>query len=311
MGFFSGVTKTLFGGSDSTQSSQSKSGFSLLPSEIQNTYKTYATGLNDAFANGAANGMFTPLAQTQYEDNALNILDRGITPTAETLSQDINMQMNPFNEHVIDGINREAAGDYSILKGALNEAGQFGSNRQILGANDIENTRLNMIGRFKQDQYNQALNNSLTTLADSRARDVGLNFGAGEFLRNLDLQTKQAPINALSTFGNLITSLPQSGGSESTGMAKSSQRKGSMDAAAGAAMAMAMSDKRLKENIEYYDTNNGYRRYKFNYKWASTKFIGVIAQEIIQQKPDAVYKRGGYYGVDYSKLGFEMEIAND
>lgn len=314
MGFFSGITKSLFGGSESSGSSNTQSGFALLPPEIQKAYTDYANQITGQFKGGASEDMFTPLSQTPYETNALNIINRGTTPDATQLNSDITMQMNPFNDYVINGINEQAAGDYSVLKGALNEAGQFGSNRQMLGANDIENTRLNLIGQFKQDQYNQALNNSLTTLADSRARDAGLGFTAGEFLRGMDTQTKQAPINALTSYGQLLGVLPTSGGSTSTENRSTSESNGMFKDAASlgssiAGIASLFSDKRLKENIVYYDTKNGYKRYKFNYKWDNTPLIGVIAQEIAEVKPEAIFMKGGYYGVDYAQLGFPMEVA--
>lgn len=299
MGFFSGLTKTLFGGSDSESSSTS--GFANLPPQIQKVWKNYANQLTGQFPAGGNADMFTPLPQTDYETNALNLIKRGLTPTEDSLRSDIAMQMNPFDDYVVNDINRQAAGDYSVFKDALNEAGQFGSNRQMLGANDIENTRLNMIGRFKQDQYNKALGNSLTTLADRRAQDVGLNLSAGEFLRGLDTATKQAPIDRLTTFGKLLGVLPTDGGTTSN--SSSSSQNGIFESIP------LFSDRRLKENIVYHDTVNGYRRYKFNYKWDTTTLIGVIAQEIAEVKPQAVFKKGGFYGVDYSQLGFDMEIA--
>ena len=304
MGFFSGISKSLFGGSESESSS--RSGFGLLPQEIQDVFKNYATDLNSQFSGGGANDLFTPLPQTEYETQALGSTLRGTTPDAAQLNSDIAMQMNPFDEHVIGGINREAQGDYSILKQGLNEAGQFGSNRQLLGANDIENTRLDMIGRFKQGQFDKAVDNSLNTLANSRGRDIGLQFGAGDFLRGLDTQTRQAPIDAMRSFGQLLGVLPTSGGSEGT--SSSDSQSGAAGGIAGIASAFA-SDRRLKENIVYHDTQNGYERYKFNYKWDNTTLIGVIAQDIIKLKPEAVFMKGGFYGVDYSQLGFNMEVA--
>jgi len=231
MGFFSGITDTLMGTPSESESSSS-SGFALLPPEIQKALTGYASDVTSKFGGGAADDAYTPLTQTGYETNALNMIERGITPDAGRLREDISMQMNPFDDFVINDINREAQGDYSVLKQAVTDAGQFGSNRQQLGANDIENTRLNMIGRLKQDQYNTALTNSLTTLSDSRARDTQLGFQGGDFVRGLDTQTKQAPINALKDYGSLVGVLPQSGGSESSASSTGAQ-KGLIELASG------------------------------------------------------------------------------
>lgn len=307
MGFFSSVSKLIGGGSESESSSTNRSGFALLPSEIQDVYKNYASGLQDLFADGAADNLFVPLGQTEYEDRALASTLAGVTPTAETLASDIAMQMNPFDDAVINTINREAAGDYSILKQAANEAGQFGSNRQLLGANDIEERRLDQIGRFKQDQYNRALDNSLNQLTQSRAGDIGLQFGAGEFLRGLDAQTRQAPISAYSTYGNLLGVLPTSGGSEGSSSSSSDSQNGIGSTIAG--IAGAFSDKRLKTDIEKVGERNGFNLYSFRYKWSPVKFIGVMAQEVQKLLPEAVGERDGFLTVDYGKLGFDMEVA--
>lgn len=226
MGFFSGITKSLFGGSDSSSGSTNRSGFSLLPTEIQDVYKDYATDLSGQFVGGAGDDLFNPLDMTGYEANALSMIGQGITPDASTLSSDIAMQMNPFDDYVINDINRQAQSDYSILNQALDSAGQMGSNRGILGANDIEQTRLNTIGKFKQDQYNTALDNSLNQLTQARAQDIGLNLGAGEFQRELDFAERQAPISAMQQFGQLLGVLPTSGGSEGSSSSKSSSENG-------------------------------------------------------------------------------------
>lgn len=312
MGFFDSVSKFISGGSESESESESRSGFALLPSEIQNVYKDYASGLQNLFGDGASNNLFTPLQQTGYEDKALAASLAGVTPTAESLQADIDMQMNPFNQSVINTINREAGGDYSILKQAANEAGQFGSNRQMLGASDIEDQRLNTIGSFMQDQYNQALNNSLNQLTQSRRDDIGLQYGAGEFLRNLDLSTRQAPISAYSTFGNLLGVLPTTGGSESSSSSSSSTTEGSGDAISGIASAIASSDERLKNIHRKIGKENGHNIYEFSYKMLpDTRYSGVVAQEVKEKNPDAVFVDvDGYLMVDYNRIGVEMkEIA--
>lgn len=212
MGFFSGISKALGGGSEST----TESGFMTLPKSIKRAYTGFAGDLTGQFGGGAADELYRPLAQTEYETSALEQIRKGITPTAETLQSDIAMQMNPYDQYVIDAINREAQGDYSILKQAAQEAGQMGSNRQMLGASDIDTQRLGQIGQFKQSQYNQALDNALNQLTQSRAQDVGLGFTAGDFLRGLQMQEQQAPISALMSYGQLLGALPQSGGSRTT-----------------------------------------------------------------------------------------------
>ena len=214
MGFYSDMNKHFFGGSDSKSTSQSTSGFSLLPQEIQDAFKQYASKTTDIMPNIGES--FTPLAQTADEDNAFSAIRGGFAPTQSSIGSDIGMQMNPFNDSVINDINRQAGGEFSVLKGALDEGGAFGSNREMLGANDIDLSRLNQIGRFKQDQYNSALDNALTTMPNARSQDAQNLLGIGDRERGLDALNKQSGIQGLLAIGQAMGVLPASGGSQST-----------------------------------------------------------------------------------------------
>jgi hypothetical protein len=60
------------------------------------------------------------------------------------------------------------------------------------------------------------------------------------------------------------------------------------------------SDERLKENIQKVGkTNDGQNIYRYNYKGDPRTQIGLLAQEVAQDHPDAVGKRDGYLTVDY------------
>lgn len=152
-------------------------------------------------------GRFTPIPQTADESAAFERMRAGLAPTPETLSSDISMFMNPYNDYVIDEINRQAGGDYSILKEAMTEAGQLGSNRQNIGAGDIDVRREGMIGQFMQDQFNNALGIATTQLPALRQQDIGNLMGIGNFQRGLDMQTRQAPIEALRTMAGIAPAI--------------------------------------------------------------------------------------------------------
>ena len=60
------------------------------------------------------------------------------------------------------------------------------------------------------------------------------------------------------------------------------------------------SDERLKENIEQVGkTNDGQNIYRYNYKGDPRSQIGLIAQEVAQDHPEAVGQKDGYLTVDY------------
>lgn len=229
MSFF----QSIFGGSKSTSSSES--GFKLLPKEIQDAFLNYSKQLTGAFDDGAAIEAFRPIDVTDIGKKAISAFDRGFTPDQEQYQKDIAMQENPYNQYVIDEINRQAGGDYSVFKTALKEAGQMGSNRSILGANDIDLSRMNQIGAFKQDQFNRMSDNALKVLPESRYKDAAAQLNVDDFYRQLDLQRKQAPFAALTAFGQGLGFLPQSGGSTST--SKSVTQTGALNSISNAVKA--------------------------------------------------------------------------
>ncbi len=75
----------------------------------------------------------------------------------------------------------------------------------------------------------------------------------------------------------------------------------------------AMSDARLKENIEHVERIDGINMYTWDWKdeaMSSPMNYGVIAQEVAETHPEAVVTGDhGYMMVDYSKLGRAGEVA--
>lgn len=200
MGFLSG----LFGGSETTTPA---SGFYSSPAEYQNLYKNVVGGINNNI--GQINtDMFRPLDIMPQEQQALDSFSKGFAPTQESLTSDIGMLMNPFNKYVMDEVNRAAGSDYSILKRDMTSAGQFGSNRQRLGANDIEQTRLGTIGKLQQGAYDTALNSVLNKIIPQRQSDAAGMLGVGEFQRNLDMQQKTSPLQAYQAQLGLVNGIP-------------------------------------------------------------------------------------------------------
>ena len=68
------------------------------------------------------------------------------------------------------------------------------------------------------------------------------------------------------------------------------------------------SDIRVKENIAYMGDENGFRTYGFNYIGSDQRYKGVMAQEVMQTRPDAVdMDMNGVYRVDYGAIDVQME----
>jgi len=85
--------------------------------------------------------------------------------------------------------------------------------------------------------------------------------------------------------------------------------KDALSIATSAATIYAASSKKLKDNIiQVGKSILGYNIYKFNYKGQAQRYIGVIAEEIQQLKPEAVRMLpNGYLGVNYNLLDVEFK----
>ena len=72
------------------------------------------------------------------------------------------------------------------------------------------------------------------------------------------------------------------------------------------------SDIRLKENIEEVgESGIGYKIYEWNYKSdTTTRYRGVIAQDVMKINPMAVGIRDNYLTVDYNKVDVDMEVVS-
>ena len=68
------------------------------------------------------------------------------------------------------------------------------------------------------------------------------------------------------------------------------------------------SDARLKRDITLVARlDDGLGLYRYRYLWSSTVYVGVLAQEVALDHPDAVLRDpSGYLMVDYSKLGLKL-----
>ena len=68
----------------------------------------------------------------------------------------------------------------------------------------------------------------------------------------------------------------------------------------------------IKEDIKKIGTSiSGYDIYKFSYINEDTQYIGVMAQDVLLKKPEAVSKNSnGTFAVDYSQIDVEFrEVA--
>jgi len=73
-----------------------------------------------------------------------------------------------------------------------------------------------------------------------------------------------------------------------------------------------LSDIRLKSDIDRVGTAaNGLPLYHYRYTGLPTVYEGVMAQDVLSYKPEAIVALPfGYMAVDYGMLGMEMKVVN-
>jgi hypothetical protein len=190
-------------------------------------------------------------------------------------------------------------------------------------ANRVQQSRL-----ANQTEYETALQRALqgagqlgnlSTAYDANQRDNAQTMaGIGGTLQGLDQAHAGAPLTVASLLNGAFAGLPlnllhgqDNNGTTSSITSGTSNTSGNQFGLSGAdaanmaaAAAMAFSDRRLKRDIvKLGERPDGLGVYLFRYLWSPLQHIGVMAQEVLKVKPEAVVTtHNGFYAVDYGKL---------
>jgi hypothetical protein len=185
------------------------------------------------------------------------------------------------------------------------------ANQDYVDASALANVGAQREG-MQQNEINDIMNRFNTNAAapaQNIQNYIGLLNGAGG---NYSSTSQRTPMNnsGMGGLGQGLGLLGSIGGMAGglTGLPwLSSAGLGSQLGSLGKA-AMAFSDPRLKNNIVHMGYDNGFPIYHFSYKSDphSLTYRGVMADEVLMMCPDAVENVGGYYAVDYDKIGIEF-----
>jgi hypothetical protein len=173
-------------------------------------------------------------------------------------------------------------------------------------------------GQFRGQQLAAA-----QQLADIGGMEQDATFGAASQLQQMGAQQEQTQrLQQAWDYEQWLRG--QEGGAESLALMQSmmpggaqqqwSRRPDRFGQILGAATslggaALAGSDVRMKDNIKYAGVKNGFNLYEFNYLGSDNRYRGVMAQEVMKQRPDAVESRNGVYWVNYGALGIQLEAV--
>ena len=241
-----------------------------------------ALGLNGPAGNAAATQGFwnNPAIQSQLQIGSQNVL-RNNAATGQLDSGKTNVDLQNLGQQTASQGWQNYIGNLQPYLGAA-----AGAASGIAGVDT---------------GLGNALNASLMTQGNAA---YGENAGIGNAFANADLANNNASANiwnALMNVGKLgVSGSGSSGGGTLAGNALAGAGSG---AASGLSSLFAMfSDERLKEDIAPVgNLFDGTNVYSYRYKGDPTPRIGLIAQEVERDRPDAVVEISGYKAVDYAK----------
>ena len=230
-------------------------------------------------------------AQAQNEAAQFGAAGRNQFSLADQLAAN---QAGQFNAQAMD----------TALARQLSAGGALADLGQATGADQRANLALQGTLGADQQAIDQALAQAPLSVLQQIAGTYGglpLNLLRGETTTGSSSSTSKTsdPIGAIATLGSLALA-PFTGGLSLGAL-------GGLGAAKAGAMAAgkaALSDRRLKTDIEKIgEREDGLGVYAFRYLRSPIRYIGVMAQEVLNVKPEAViHLPGGYLAVNYGAL---------
>lgn len=283
-----------------------------------------------------AGDMFGAESRSGQVEEAYADLSRRLGGTAD--GENLDVSENPFLQKLLqqngDDIFNRIGGQFSAAGRDItgNAAGLGAVGRGISAANTP--TMFNQYNLERQNQMNAANTlfqggtssaqteqtmdqNALATrgggIAASQAALDAQNYGPNTIL-NLEQQMKNMPAEDLALYTQLIGSIAGLGGQvKGTSTEKGSNFGiGASNVFGGlGAMAGLLSDERMKEGVDGEDSKpeqvgtlaNGTPIYRYKYKGQQDgpAHIGVMAQEVEDDNPNAIAEVGGVKFVDYDE----------
>ncbi|MBY5821486.1 tail fiber domain-containing protein [Rhizobium leguminosarum] len=311
------------GGKSSTQKTENKPPkwatplFQESASEAQRIYDSGAGGNVYQGQTVAGLGGTTKSGISGIRSAAAGFNDPDVKNNLTDWASGNNVMSNPhFNEALQGQLDDTAAQVQSQFSGA----GRYGSgaNTGVL-ANKLGNIRAGALS----NQYNQDVGNMFTAgnaLTNWNQANLGAQ-GAVTEAGQIEDQNKQAQLTADFTkwqskdmqpwtrLGLLQSAAAGSAGNYGTNTQTQTQPFNAMQGIGALGSMFTKSDARLKAGIKPIGVKNGHTIYEWRYVGSSMRFRGVMAQDVIDINPSAVISQNGYYAVDYSRLGLEMEAA--
>lgn len=184
------------------------------------------------------------------------------------------------------------------------------SNQGVIQGSEAWNRAQDALARQKEFSYGQARNDAI--LQGQTAQQQALANALTQ--RNLPVNQLNALRSATQIQNPTFTNVPSANSantdvsgnvwnSYNAQVANSNNFMNGLFGLGGAAIT-AFSDRRLKTAIKRIGKTRvmGLPLYAFRYIWGGPVRVGVMAQDVLRVKPEAVVKVGGYFAVNYGAL---------
>lgn len=291
--------------------------------------------LSDVTKN-AVNGLAD--SADNFNNTYVNQLLNNATSSADNLKQmasgDLMGNNSAFNEALQNTLNNTATTINSQMSGAgrygsgahsgvlSNNLGQVATNalsnqynqdvKNMLSANNqIDNANQNQItstGNYYNNHSN-AWKNALT--GGDKLDENAQNQVDADWQKWLEEDNREW--NRLNLLQNAANNFSKNyGTSTSNSQSETTKKNNLLENVKSISGLIGKSDARAKENIVYLGSKNGFPFYEFNYRGQIQRYRGVMAQDVLTIKPQAVFvdQSDGLYCVDYNQIGFSMEVVN-
>lgn len=250
----------------------------------------------------------------------------GATSTATNLADmAAGGMVNNGNPYFQDKLSNQLDKTASLINSKFSGSGRYGSgaNNAVLGT-ELGNVATSALS----DQYNRDVQNMMAanTAIDSansnlfRDKLTGQQavIGAGQ-LQDANQQAKltadftkwqSQDMKDWNRLGLLQSAAAGAAGNYGTNTQTVSQGFNPLSAIGGIGSMATKSDVRAKTDIVPIGVENGHTVYEYRYRGSSARWVGVMAQEVIEKDPLAVtITEDGFYAVDYGRIGVEFRRA--
>lgn len=301
--------------------------------KYSNDPNAFVAGLTPTQQAGIQNtNLMAGAAQPFYQAGAAATLS-GMQNVGPLTQQQIGYYQNPYTQAVVNptlqALQQQQRQQLAEQQAQAIRGGAFGGDRAGLARAQLMGQQNLAQAQAIAPLYQQGYNTALQTAAGQQnviGADLARMMTGGQQLANLGMGAQQAGLagaQAQMQAGQAQQQTEQAGKqamynqfmqeqgypfqvaqflaniATGTGALSGNTTAGTSTTTGGGGF---FSDKRLKENVEKVgETNDGQPIYRYNYKGDPRTQIGLMAQDVEKEHPEAVGLAGGYKTVDYKK----------